>query len=1313
MTANNTPADLRISRLTYLLEQLSSRAVHYATEEDLLLKETRTRRLTLERRHHEATAAFNQQAEQESGAIDNAWLSLWENTRTRFEQRLVWLEKAERNAQRDLPRRIEAARGQWLGGLQRQRLSQERALAAAAAVQFQLIEARRPRLEEAAQILQRLTRRTHAAFQGSPGFRQWLAVPREAAVAPGAPSTSPAIPDADATLTSLEERLPGLKRQLDEYRRRILPRFFTILPPVALIGLILISALIVAGSIGFSSGGKNAGAATALGGLLLLAMIYVPGMKMARPAAAALAKGIREAAQTCAQLQQQDSAAEEAEKAQLKAGTERIAEAAQAKWGGVESVDNDFAAAARQKIKSQVPRLSARLESLLDARRRVMEADHSAESSACEAKFNTRRASLIAKHEAETSALAATEATRWEALQAAWQANVVPLQQELSSTSALAAPLLRPWSSITAETWEPSSELPTGLAIATLKVDLPLHAGAIPHSPQLALPGEPVFELPLTLTFPDQGSLLLQSDSPASGAAALILNNIIMHLLAASRPGTASFSIIDPVGLGQNFGGLMHLSDYGESLINHRIWTQRDHIDERLNILSGHIEKVIQMYLRNEFENITEYNNQAGVIAEKYHYLVIADFPHNFSENAIKRLESIVSSGPRCGVFTFMHTDLRVPAPDGFTSNGCGPNRTVLRLAGGAWELSGLKMQGLTLTPGAPPPAAQSLALLHRIGKASIDAGRVEVPFSQISPVPADYWTGETTQELRIAIGRTGAVKHQILAIGKGTRQHALFAGKTGSGKSTLFHVIITNLALTCSPDQVEFYLIDFKKGVEFKCYANKKLPHARVVAIESDREFALSVLHRLDEELKRRGDLFRKLNAQDLGGYQRAGGTEPMPRSLLIIDEFQEFFTEDDPIAQTASLLLDRIVRQGRAFGIHVLLGSQTLGGAYSLARATLGQMTIRVALQCNEADAYLIMDDNNPAPRLLSRPGEGIYNDAAGSVEGNSPFQVVWLPDGERDHLLDQIHDLAVRSNKAHMVPIVFEGNSPADLQGNALLQKVLTTAPDSVAPAGRCWLGAPNSIKGPTGATFRRQSGQHLLIIGQREEASLTMLGLALLALAGQYPAGTAQFYFFHSATPGTTEADTIDQLAAAIPGLIPVRPNEAPAAVQTLNAELKTRAAEGTGSTAPVIYSFIHGLHRFKKLRQEDDFSFSMDSESSANPGAQFNELINEGSSHGLHFLISLDTFNNVNRSLSRKALTEFEMRVVFQMSANDSSSLIDSPAASNLGLHRALFYNEHDGTLETFRPYASPDLTWIGQTTSSLLARTGESASVPA
>ena len=229
-----------------------------------------------------------------------------------------------------------------------------------------------------------------------------------------------------------------------------------------------------------------------------------------------------------------------------------------------------------------------------------------------------------------------------------------------------------------------------------------------------------------------------------------------------------------------------------------------------------------------------------------------------------------------------------------------------------------------------------------------------------------------------------------------------LISGKTGSGKSTLLHVLITNLALRYSPDEVEFYLVDFKKGVEFKAYARAELPHARVVAIESEREFGLSVLQRLDAELRTRGDLFRKRGVQDLKGYRAAEPDARLPRILLIIDEFQELFVEDDRIAQEAALLLDRLVRQGRAFGIHVLLGSQTLGGAYTLARSTIGQMAVRIALQCSEADAHLILSEDNTAARLLTRPGEAIYNDANGLYEGNHPFQVVWLPDDERDDYL-----------------------------------------------------------------------------------------------------------------------------------------------------------------------------------------------------------------------------------------------------------------------------------------------------------------------
>src|SRR5205085_8700365 len=121
------------------------------------------------------------------------------------------------------------------------------------------------------------------------------------------------------------------------------------------------------------------------------------------------------------------------------------------------------------------------------------------------------------------------------------------------------------------------------------------------------------------------------------------------------------------------------------------------------------------------------------------------------------------------------------------------------------------------------------------------------------------------------------------------------------------------------------------------------------------------------DAELTRRGEMFRKLGVQDLPAYRGASG-ESLPRTLLIIDEFQEFFAEDDKLAQDSGLLLDRLVRQGRAFGIHVLLGSQTIGGTSGLARSTIGQMAVRIAPQTSEADSQLILGDNDAAARLLS---------------------------------------------------------------------------------------------------------------------------------------------------------------------------------------------------------------------------------------------------------------------------------------------------------------------------------------------------------
>ena len=244
---------------------------------------------------------------------------------------------------------------------------------------------------------------------------------------------------------------------------------------------------------------------------------------------------------------------------------------------------------------------------------------------------------------------------------------------------------------------------------------------------------------------------------------------------------------------------------------------------------------------------------------------------------------------------------------------------------------------------------------------------------------------------------------------------------------------------------------------------------------------------------------------------------------------------------------------------------------------------MVVRIALQCNEADALLIMNEDNPAPRLLSRPGEAIYNDDGGAIQGNSPFQVVWLPDQVRDEWLNKVSKFAERKHVPGREPIVFEGNAPANVRENPVLRSLLEA--DAIRPTAtaRVWLGAPNSIKGPTEAVFRRQSGSHLLIVGQREEAALGMLGVAMVALAAQRAKEAARFLVFDSSAPDSAEARFLERVVAAIPHTVKlVRGAEVEEVMTALATEQQERA-EQTGAAGPEMYLLVHGLQRNKKLR----------------------------------------------------------------------------------------------------------------------------------
>ncbi len=1282
LTAGQTIAKLEELRL--LVEELVSRESSLIEERDREL-EAIQRKYGLLKVRSRKRADEREEAAREALEVERSRLE------SRFSARRRRIDQALENARAALEEEAEQTRSQQKYENQKDLLQANRQHDTDALALEKTWKAFSAELAAEVDRLSDCRDRAWEVFKGYGVFRKWLSAEPKLSL------QEPTVEDEYELLESLRSQLSELEVQSKASFPTMLAKLFSVIPFwvmllfVGLLGALGFLVPQVASAVGLVPEQILIGVALGVG---LSGVAFGCGFLMARGRVQSIVEQLACSNQLITRCQSAADQSREAGLGSLRSSLEEIEERLEEAWR-----EADFAAS--QKLESGLAKVTPQHARLIQHHDGVVarvlgqlgvgEVDE-VEGVDAEARGGLERV------EAEQVSAEAEVRERFSAGMSEvvdrWSQQVPLWVSQLEASRETANEVSPSWDSASLDGWEaPQTGEPVG-EFADLEIDLKRFVGASPIDTRMAWNVNDSLRLPLSFKMPIGESLLFESDGAGGKEVVDAMNGIVLRLLMRSPVGRLRFTLIDPVGLGQNFAGLMHLADHDDQLINRRIWTQASQIDQCLRDLTEHMEKVTQMYLRNEYDSLAEYNQAAGNIAEKYHVLVIADFPVGFSEAALRRLQSIAVSGPRCGVFLLLHRDRRQALLDESVLDDLQKHCVWLESQDKGYQPGAYRWSGTKLDWKAGPSSELAIDLIHKIGQASIDSNRVEVPFSQVVPSVDQLWSLDTSESLSVPIGRTGASKLQYLTLGKGTQQHALIAGKTGSGKSTLFHVIVTNLALWCRPDQVEFYLVDFKKGVEFKCYATHALPHAKVVAIESDREFGLSVLERVDQELRRRGDLFRACGVQDLAGYQASADGGPLPRTLVMIDEFQEYFVEDDRVAQNAAVLLDRIVRQGRAFGIHVILGSQTLGGAYTLARTTFAQMVVRIALQCDEADSYLIMDENNAAPRLLSRPGEGIYNDSSGVVEGNSPFQTVWLTDRERDEYLSQVKDLVSERNWTGASPVVFEGNAPADVRDNTELAAALAVDPSQAPETVDAWLGAPNSIKGPTCATFGAQTGGNLLVLGQNDEMAFSLVLCSLISLASQYPSDGAEFVVIDALAEHSAQGEMLEKVLALIPQSVrTLRDASLESLMGDLDAVLNDRSESGEQERA--VFVIVLGLQSFKKLRPEDEFSFSSSSDDSGTqPGDVLDRVIREGPSAGLRVIATIDSYNSSQRFLSRKALSEFEMRVLFQMSANDSAALIDNTKASQLGLHRALFYHERKGYLETFRPYSLPDGGWL-------------------
>ncbi|MCC6189035.1 MAG: hypothetical protein IT318_08365 [Anaerolineales bacterium] len=796
------------------------------------------------------------------------------------------------------------------------------------------------------------------------------------------------------------------------------------------------------------------------------------------------------------------------------------------------------------------------------------------------------------------------------------------------------------------------------------------------------------FDIPALLTIGGaRRNVVLKAGTSQLDTARTTLQSLVMRLLALAPVRKVRLIAFDPIGLGDTIAGLVQ--DLPELLVQGRAWTETSQIEEQLGTLEASVAQFKQKSLGKKYASIEEYNLNAGELEEPYRIVVISDFPHRFSDIAAQRLLNIGKHSASVGVYLFMMVNSDRPVPDGFVLAEFEATAHVISLTSEwiRWEAD--LYRECELIPDQPPSIDLYKHLVTLISECSSSLLRRMAPFTL--PGRDIWWRANAGQEIRVPIGKRGPASVQDFVLREEEHYAALIVGRSGYGKSNLLQVIVDTICVTYSPDEVELYLIDFKQ-VTFQVYARYKIPHAPIIAVNADREFAVSVLRKLDQEVTARAELFSQHDEEKLSEYRRATG-HMVPRVVLIVDECQELF-HDDSLGREADLIIERIVRLGRALGVHVVLSSQSLRGSTSMSSVTKDLIPIRIALQCSDADARFVMSDDNNEATLLERPGQAIYNTSNGFQDGNRRFHVYWIEKEQRRRILGDIQASSTGTPPISRVQIIFDGRAQGAISGNTKLQEwLIRSAPDRREDTLTGWLGEPIEIRPHTRAEFRFAEGSNLVILGGSSylESVHSIVVSCFASIAAQ---STETRFVFADFSGWERGPEYLSRIQGVRPEHVEVvsGQREVETLLKSLDREvLRRQKSTESAKNHTTTFLILIGLQSIGRLRKSDDLVADTHKRTI---GDILLELCVVGPKHGLLTIAWCDLLRNLERALGGDALDAFDMRVALQMPMEDSRLLFESDAASVLGPYRAIYHDYNRNHTEKFRPYALEDVIGV-------------------
>ena len=581
-----------------------------------------------------------------------------------------------------------------------------------------------------------------------------------------------------------------------------------------------------------------------------------------------------------------------------------------------------------------------------------------------------------------------------------------------------------------------------------------------------------------------------------------LMQGVLLRLLATVPLHRLEVIVFDPV-LELSLGGFQSVRDASRSTLPPALTAPGAFADELARVVSAMV-RVTDELGNQGVGTVTEHWQALGSLELTYRLVVVNSYPHAISKAVQDSLLQIARTAGTRGVSLIVRRDPHAaPAPD-VQTRALEEFLTPMALTPTAVSVASLP--DMPVIRDGTPPRALIEEVVGRVVTAGSRSGMPTLPLADVLAEIPDPWADAEPDGLRAAFGRVARRPLTLrLLSADPPLPNALIGGATGQGKSNLLLAIIHALAVRYRPEDLRMFLLDFRQGVELSSLGPSAadptwLPHAEVLGLESDREFGLSVLEHLVAQFALRSQALTAAGAKSIVDYV-GDGKGLMPRLLLVIDEFQMLFDGDDETARRAVELLEQLARQGRGYGVHLILASQTTSGIRGLAtkgEAIFGQFPNRLSLKNTPTESQAILGQGNKAAAALTYRGEIIVNENFGDPESNQVGVVAFSAD---DVLRDVRHELWTRARPRTVPPLVFFGARAARWDSDAA-SALATTWGTGGEGSYQAWVARPVSVDStPLAVPIRREGDQGVLLAGSHDDTGRGVLSAMMASVAVQ--------------------------------------------------------------------------------------------------------------------------------------------------------------------------------------------------------------------